>query len=285
MTKMRSQQPAVGCVLVVLAYSSITQFDLAVGDETTLSLAERETLVHRGAGLTILTRNTGNTVGAAFRLRRGTVLMLAVPVPEPEAKTNRHGLSAVFAVFARHRVVPPELLTQILAALDLTISEICMGYYINPTMTANALTQLLQRRNDKAALDAASRVTTRLSAVFTPLLRSRTRRTARIVAAFGRSSQIGSTLNNDPGTSPHYAVATQAAFRMRTTRKDQICHYLPFSGVPFWNVTTAQMDGYRFLETGIVVSQTLPRGLGSYLDGTSISSLSAHFGRFTRRGR
>ncbi|TMR04992.1 hypothetical protein ETD83_07220 [Actinomadura soli] len=236
--------------MVIYGFARDAQFSLVAGEPVVLSQRKANALQLRVGEVSSRTQNAGSVVGSGFPLGRGEVLLFGIPVAEPEAATSRHGLSVVFGVHvSRRRAASPELLVQMIAALELAVAHCCSGAYAGPVATATTLTQLLQRRNDDESLDVVREITLHLSAVYSLLLGGRNR-----IAAFFRPLRpTGRTLNNSE-PAHHYAVILQAARRPWYVRRGRICFCVPLEPqmldqrLPLDAVKT-----YRFLDRGIIV--------------------------------
>jgi len=244
--------------MLVFGFERSAQLVIAAGSPANLRQEEIDELNRHATEVTAVAQVVRHAVSSAFRVGNGQALMLGVPVAEPEWTSGRTGLCVVFAVFvSRRRVASAAMFVQMIAALELAISEVCSGSYSNPVMTATTFTQLLQRHNFDAALESSKRVTEQLSLLFTSILRARVRRRYGF-RLHHWATPAGWTLNNSR-SSPYYAVLALAAHNI--SRTGQLCYYAPFTThlaeSRLNKATPANL--HLFLESGVVMGYMLPR--------------------------
>jgi hypothetical protein len=251
--------------MLIFGFAQVAQFSITAGNTSALRPADIAFLHQRAIDITKLTRAVSHVISSAFRLGTGEVLMLGIPVAEPEHTSDRRGLCVVFTVFvSRKQVASPGMLVQMLASLELAVGQSCHSSYTNPIMTATAYTQLLQRRNDDLTLESISNTTEELSLLFTSMLKSKAQRRRKLILPHPIDPK-GSTVNNSLSFT-HYATAFQAASRLGTSRTGELCYYLPFnSELVTSRFSGAAVDTHLFLDRGIIVGHSFPKSVDSYL--------------------
>lgn len=255
--------------MLVFGFARAAQFSITAGNTSALRPADIAAIQQRAVDIAKLTQAVRQVVSSAFRLGSGEVLLLGIPVAEPERATDRRGLCVAIAVFvSRRRVSSAAMLVQMLASLELAIAETCHGSYTNPSVTATVYTQLLQRRNDDSALNSVSSVTKQLSLLYSSMLKVEARRRRRKFQFFHSMYPKGSTLNNVLSV-PHYAVSFQAATRLKASRTGALCYYLPFGPeMVVARIAARAIETHLFLDSGIIIGHSFPRDFDSYFQNT-----------------
>jgi hypothetical protein len=261
---MWSRRSRVSVTMLVFGFAGAAQFSITAGSASVLSEDKIALLQRRASEIVTISQKICNIVSSAFRLGRGEVLMLGIPVAEPEQASGRKGLCVVFAVFvAKRRVASPAMLVQMIASLELAMAQVRHGSHTDPDTTADLYTKYLQAGDDDGYLDSVSRTAQDLSLIFTSILSARARWRSRFSSLVRRVSPDGVTINNSTST-PHYAVAAQAVGH-RVPRKGQLCYYLPLATpltLPLKNMVTGS---HHFLDEGIIIGHPLVRDIGPHL--------------------
>ena len=262
---MRNRKLPVDVTMLVFGFAGAAQFSITAGSTSALPEGEIATLQHRASDIATLSQSLRHIASAAFRLGRGEVLMLGIPVAEPEKATGRRGLCVVFTVFvSRRRVASSAMLVQMLACLELAVAQACQGPYIDPSVTADLYTKRLQRRDDDSSLDSVSRATEELSLIFTYILSAQSWWRRRI-PVLRRSVDSGGLTVNNSDSAVYFAVASEAVKHRRVSRKGQLCYYVPLAPQMVERLRGIIINSHLLLETGIILGHPFPQHIASYL--------------------
>jgi hypothetical protein len=251
---MRSRNP-VSVTMLIFGFAEAAQFSVTAGNASALSEKEIAALRRRASDIVTLSQSARHIVSSAFRLGRGDVVMLGIPVAEPEKASGRRGLCVVFTVFvSRHGAASSAVLVQMLACLELTAAQAFQDPYINPAATADSYTRLLQRHEDDQSLDSISIATKELSLIFTSILSAQSWWRGSM-PFFRRSVDSGGLKINDPESAVYYTVASEALNRRRVSRKGRLCYYLPLTPQMVERMRGVEANSHLLLETGIVLQR------------------------------
>jgi hypothetical protein len=254
---MRNRKPPVNVIMLVFGFAGAAQFSITAGNISALPEGEIETLQHRASDIVTLSQSGCHIVSSAFRLGRGEVLMLGIPVAEPEKASGRNGLCVVFTVFvSRRQVASSAMLVQMLACLELAVAQECQDPYVDPSVTADLYTRRLQRREDDPSIDSASRATEEISLIFTKILSVQSW-WHRMVPFSRRSVDSDGVTVNNSDSEVYYAVASEAVKRRRISRKGQICYYLPLTSQMVERLKGIKINSHLLRDTGIILGHTI----------------------------
>ena len=262
---MRVPESKIYVKALIFGFAQAAQFSLTAGNFSHLSQQEIDHLRRCATKTMTMTRAMNQMVSTGFRLRRGEVLMLAIPVAEPEQASARRGLCVIFAVYvSRRRVASAPMMVQMLASLELAAGEACSGGYVNPMMTATAFTQLLQRHNYDPLIASVDKAAEDLSILFTSILRPKARWLTRALNLFHPVRPMGRTANN-LSSSPYYLACSLVADRSRRAQRGYLCYYHLLTQSMPRRLKPSAANAHLFLKDGLIVGQAFPRDVESYL--------------------
>lgn len=243
--------------LLVYAFAEVAQFSIVAGDTSALAGDELQHLNRNAGEVATVTQAVRNAVALRYSAKHGQVLMLGVPVEEPEKASGRRGLCVVFVAYvSRRRVVAPAILAQMITSLEQAISDVCSIPCGGFVMAATALTQLLQRHNDDTALAAISTVTDDLSDLFTSILYSRYGRLRNILTLTGEPLP-DYRIFNTAVAGQYYAVLTIASTVASESRGARIYYYIPLSSGLGERRLPANIMTSVFIGSGIVIGHAV----------------------------
>jgi hypothetical protein len=132
-----------------------------------------------------------------------------------------------------------------IASLELAIGDTCSGSRVNPVMTATAITQLLQRRNEDSTLGVIAIVADELSALFTSTLK------AQVLFPHGGIFK-GAIICE------YYAVASFAVGMIRRSHRIHLCYFQNFTRATHY-ISSYRIVKAAFFESGAIIGSSFSR--------------------------
>jgi hypothetical protein len=217
-------QPS-SATLLIYGASGTAQFTLTAGNPRALGMRNVSLLQDRARDVTTLVRRIKGAVSCGFRLDGGDVLLLGVPVAEPEQQSGRDGLCVVYVVHvSHHRLASPIFFMYMLFILNGHLARAIGSSNSSFEITAEDYTKLLQRQGSDELIALVSDQTGKISQFFTNVFNSMSRRGRRSFSASSKAGNLADYYKN-----PYSELCIRTASLIRNSRRINFCYYISYS--------------------------------------------------------